>query len=132
MLGITIKQPEKESRDDKNIVYGWYDKEIKGTRIFYRKAGEVAGREYHMGSDPSKNPEKFFIVSGEIEFEVFDGKYDEKFRVKAPAEVDIAPRIWHATTAISDVCYIKHAPLVEPDKKDTFIVSKEDFAKIRF
>ena len=130
MLGVTVKEAKKESRDDKNAVYGWYGEHVKGTRIFYRKAGESAGQEYHTGLDPSKNPERFFIVSGEIEFEVFDGKSDEKFTVEAPAEVEIAPWIWHATIAVSNVCYLKHSLLAEPSKKDTFVVSKEGFVKM--
>lgn len=129
--GVKIKIPETEEREDSNQVDTFCEGHRGyGVRIFHREAGTSAGQEYHTGADPSKSPERFYIVQGEMEFDVYNGTQDKKFTVGPRTEVEISSWIWHATRAITNVSYIKYIELEKSEFKDTNLVSKEKYKQI--
>ena len=65
--GIIInKIPPINPNDARGPTYEWC-KGLPGlqTSIYIRNPGFVCGNHYHKGHDPSKNPERFFLIEGE-------------------------------------------------------------------
>lgn len=126
MKGVRILDVPTEGRGDTNTVYAWLYGEGRGVRVFKRNAGLSAGSEYHTGVDPSKNPERFFVASGTVEFEMYDGITTETCSVREGQELQIDPWVWHASITKTDVVYLK--PLQPAATvKDTYQTTKEEF-----
>ena len=53
------------SNDEKGFTYEWC-KGLPGlqTSIYIRNPTFLCGNHYHKGKDPSKNPERFFLIEG--------------------------------------------------------------------
>ncbi len=77
----------------------------------------------HRHLDPPK-AESFLVLSGEIEFFVFDdqGKVASRRRIgRDPIGIDIAPGVWHTLAVLTPeaVCFeVKPGPYRESDDKD--------------
>jgi len=126
-MAVSVGEAKKEERADSNEVYRFCEgRPGRGVRVFYRNAGEKAGQEVHTYS------ELFFIISGEIEFELSNGDVDKKVVVSKGMEIELNPLTWHATKTLTDVIYMKY--IFEPSKMDadkTYHFSKQEFKKIK-
>ena len=126
MKGFRVRYAKSKKEGTNEIVTCFEGVKSLGVRAFYRGANEEAGSEYHTGEDPSKRPERFFIASGEMEFNVCNGLRRETIKVEKGTEVEIDPLVWHATCTLTDVIYLKP---IQPGKKvdDTVHITLEDF-----
>lgn len=108
-----------------NRTWEWliHDRERQIT-IYKRLAGEEAGSHFHKGEDPSKNPEFFLLVSGEIIFEFIDESgnvYKEKLSAEhGPVELVIYPHVLHRAMPITDCVFIEYRKTrFDPENPDT-------------
>lgn len=93
--------------------------------IYRRQKGVVAGPHFHNGKDPSKNPERLLLVSGNVRFEFVDkdGHYslqnpDAK---SGPIEITIWPDVLHRITPITDCLLVEYRETpFDPRNPDTF------------
>jgi len=72
--------------------------------VAHRKAGSVSGNHYHTAKHPSKQPEKLIMMSGTATLDWRDlasGATGTETLI-GPAEVWIAPNVWHKVTAVTD------------------------------
>ena len=123
MKGIQINKPPLIT-DSKGTVIEWC-KNFPGKQvtIYHRKAGTVFGEHFHKGEDPSKNPERFFLIKGELRITATNKK-GEKFGdiVTENTEIIIEPYILHKMEAITDVSFIEYrSTIFNPQLSDTFI-----------
>ncbi|NIO44130.1 MAG: hypothetical protein GTN36_01050 [Candidatus Aenigmarchaeota archaeon] len=132
MKGFRVKKAKSKKAGTNEIFTCFEGIENYGVRVFHRGANEKAGEEYHTGDNPSKNPERFYIANGRIEFNVSNGKEDERREVEKGMVVEIDPYVWHATRTLSETIYLK---VIEPGQKvnDTVFLTlgeyKERFGK---
>ena len=80
--------------------------------IYYRKKGSHFANHYHTGSDPSKNPERFFLIQGKVEIKYRNlKKKDERMKtaiVKAGQEMLVYPYTYHEALALEDCFFIEY------------------------
>lgn len=103
-------------------------KKIPGLQVsaYYRKKGTRFAEHYHKGEDESKNPERFLLLSGKIEFtcSALDGSEQTTFTVNAGQEVLIYPEVVHSAVALEDSIFIEYRSTVfNPDNSDTYPIN---------
>lgn len=105
MDGLYIHQiaSANDPADPKGNVWNWNQNNRFAVTVLERKAGVKFGGHYHIGTDPSKNPERIFIAKGKIKaiFQTHEG-YREEIILEQGQEVLIAPHIRHAFLALED------------------------------
>ncbi len=128
ITGIEIQRLDDVSKpgDKRGPVFEW--KNFTGKKTvqltgYFRKKGSVFGHHFHKGTDPSKNPEFFFIIHGQAElwaWNKFTGE-EAKVRVTPGTIITIWPHVLHKCTAVTDVVYAEPRITVFNKKKpDTF------------
>ena len=110
-----IKIPIVNPEDTRGPVYEW----CKGqsgmqVSIFKRKLGITFGNHYHLGADPSKNPEKFFLIKGKMKLKAKNLTSNEIFEtiIEEGTELLIYPKIWHSFESLADVIFIEYRSTV--------------------
>lgn len=91
--------------------------------IYRRKADSVFAGHFHKGFDPAKDPERFFIICGDVAVEAFDGKTNERFQgvVHANDLMIISKNIFHHMKALTDTLFLEYRSTVfDPSHPDTF------------
>lgn len=133
MNGVQINNIEpSDITDHRGLTYEWC-KGILGQQvtIYYRKAGIIAGDHYHKGHDPSKKPELFFLIDGEVDFTAKDGLTGDilEERITKGTEIIIQPGILHNMHTITPVIYVEYrATIFDKQKPDTYDASTyEDY-----
>lgn len=107
---------------EKGVTVEWC-KGVEGKQItiYHRKKGSSFADHYHTGSDSSKKPERFYLIAGEVLFNLFD-KYSntkEHITVTAGQELLIYPYLYHKATAFSDAIFIEYkSEEFDPDNSD--------------
>ena len=127
-LGITITKVNP-IMTEKGITYEW-SKGVPGLQvnIYNRKKGRISGNHFHKGDDPSKNPERFFLIQGRMRLRARNrqGETMEAF-VEEGTELLIDPWVFHALEALTDVIFIEYRNTIFNRKKpDTY--SEREFA----
>jgi len=135
ITGVEITQLEDVSQlgDKRGPVFEWKNFTNKKTvqlTSYFRKKGSMFGNHFHKGTDPSKNPEFFFIISGEAELWVWNKFSNEKskVRLKPGTIVIIRPHVLHKCVALTEVVYVEpRITLFDPKKPDTY--PAEEYAR---
>ena len=70
----------------------------------FRKEGAVFGNHYHSGTEPTKNPEIFWLLHGtlKVEYRALHSSTWEAVELSGPTKVDFYPNVIHRVTALSD------------------------------
>ncbi len=70
----------------------------------FRKEGTVFGNHYHSGSEPTKNPEIFWLLHGalKVEYRSIHATNWEEVEIIGPTKVDFYPNVIHRVTALSN------------------------------
>jgi len=109
--GVKITKLEPASLDARGSVYEWC-KGQKGLQVsvFKREKGMPFANHYHKGEDPSKNPEKFFVVSGKVKLMAYNGVTNKSLEavVDCGTEILIFPDILHTFEALTDVIFLEY------------------------
>lgn len=103
------------------------------TTVYFRQQGEVFGGHFHEGIDPSKDPEKFLLLTGTVEVSLEDQEgHNRSFVLAAgsgPVELAIPPRVLHTLVALVDCWFIENRVTpFNPELPDTYL--REDFRKL--
>lgn len=87
----------------KGKVWNWEFNNGFAVTVLERKAGTKFGGHYHIGADPSKNPERMFLANGKVKaiFRKQDG-YFEVHVFKPGDQWEIYPHVAHAFLALED------------------------------
>lgn len=120
--GIVIRELKPVNHDDKGLIYEWC-KGVLGMQvsIFHRKKGGIFANHYHTGADPSKSPDRFFIVKGRARLSATDGEKKMTTTVREGQEVLIDPYIYHTFVALTDFVFIEYrATTFDKAKPDAF------------
>lgn len=90
---------------------------------YIRRRDVFFGNHYHRGEDPSKNPEKMFLVKGVVRLIAEDGvakKYLDTI-VKEGYEIRIYPNILHSMLALTDVIFLEYrSTIFDRENPDTY------------
>jgi hypothetical protein len=75
----------------------------------FRKEGTVFGNHYHSGTEPTKNPEIFWLLHGtlKVEYRALHSSTWEEVELSGPTKVDFYPNVIHRVTALSDTCMLE-------------------------
>ncbi len=124
MNWIQIKKLNPSNSDNRGSVYEWCKGE-KGVQVtvYKRKAGTVFANHYHKGRDPSKNPERFLLVSGKAKLVGYNGLLKETIDViiDEDTEVIIMPNVLHTFEALTDVIFLEYRSTVfDPKNSDCY------------
>lgn len=110
MLTFKIEKINPADPNDKRgNTFEWKFEDGRQITIYYRKRDCEFGNHYHKGRDPSKNPEKFFIIQGKIRanFITPQGKRITK-TVKGREVILIYPNLVHSMKALEDTIFIEY------------------------
>lgn len=89
----------------------------KQLSIYYRSKGVEFAKHYHTGADPSKNPERFFLLKGKVKF-IID---NDEYVIEEKHEVLIYPNVVHTAIALDDVIFVEYrATEFDPENSDTY------------
>ena len=128
VTGVEIEQLEdvSQSGDKRGPVFEWKnftDRKTVQLTSYFRKNGSIFGNHFHKGTDPSKNPEFFFLVSGEAELWAWNKftKEEAKVRLKPGMILTIWPHVLHKSTALTDIVYVEpRITVFDKNNSDTF------------
>ncbi len=115
--------------------FEWRHQDGRQITVYYRKYGNTSELHFHKGEDPSKDPEYFLLLSGELEFyfqttEGEEGKFVVSAIEGAPQEIIIPPYVLHQITPLTDICYVEYrSTLFDPNSSDCY--TKEEFMGLR-
>ncbi|MBI4440802.1 hypothetical protein HY639_01415 [Candidatus Woesearchaeota archaeon] len=130
-MDVSIRKVEPVNPlDERGPTYEWC-RGIPGRQIsiYLRKQGASFGAHFHTGSDPSKNPELFFLISGKMHCHFLDKRINESLEcvVEGGTELLIVPLILHSMKALTDVVFVEYR-VTEFDKShtDTYPASQYD------
>ncbi len=110
MKGIKLVSCEVSHEDERGRIYNKpLEVPLKELAVLFRKKGAVSGRHYHKGIHPSKNPERFFIVHGEMELYAKDLKTGDELteKILPVTEIQISPNIYHELRALTDAVFLE-------------------------
>lgn len=136
MKGITITQIKPVSDGDpRGQTYELF-KGLSGAQVtFYRRtAGNTFGNHFHKGLDLSKDPEYFFLIEGQAQFDARNGRTGETVsHIVNPHEMIVIEKdIFHSFTALTDVVFIEYRSTVfDPSNPDCFYGQEEYDAYIK-
>jgi len=82
----------------------------KQVTIYTRKSGQEFADHYHTGADISKNPERFFLITGNVSFhcEDMNTKESASFILTSGMELLIDPYIYHKAKALEDSIFLEY------------------------
>lgn len=97
---------------------GAMKKGFKELLILKRKKGSIAGKHYHNGTDPTRNPEIQYVISGKLRLVVKDlgTGAKESFVLGPDTEVRISPNIYHHMEFLEDTVFLELHSEVSPYK----------------
>lgn len=106
---VEIKRIVSVGKDRRGHVWEWKFTDGHQVSIFFRKKGAHFAHHYHTGIDPSKNPERFFLVSGSVRVTWWDSR-DKKYtkKVYAGSEIIIPARVPHCFDALEDCTFLEY------------------------
>ena len=109
--------------DVRGPTYNWNHPDGTSTVIMVRKKGSSIGNHYHKGKDPSKNPERLFILSGKAKVVLVDKRNKENKEaaiVRGGQVLTIFPWISHSIGVMEDLVLVEHrlTPF-DPEHPDT-------------
>lgn len=98
--------------------------------LIYRKAGSKSGNHYHQGISANKNPERLYLLQGEMQLSW--AKVNEQnqleeiseLKVESPAELAIESGYWHEITFLSDSILLELNSFKDGDR-DTFKIAQK-------
>lgn len=126
MNGVEINKI-KTIKNQKGVTVEWA-KNVPGKQIsvYLRKKGAEFANHYHTGSDPAKNPERFFLLSGKVEFTFLDlkTKKQETTVILPYHELLIYPNIYHSAKALEDSVFLEYRSTVfNPEQDDIHLLN---------
>lgn len=107
---------------EKGTTYEWC-KNLPGKQvsIYFRKKGTKFANHFHKGDDPSKNPERFFLISGQVEIICEINGSKKSFLVNPGEEMLIYPYTKHWAKALKDSIFIEYRETpFDPSHSDTY------------
>ncbi len=126
-VAITTITPANPS-DERGAVYELF-KGLSGQQVtvFTRNSGAVFGNHFHKGLDPSKDPEYFFLIQGEMTLSFYDGRTGQREIVPLVGGqlLTLEKGIYHSFEAMTDVIYIEHRKTIfDPAHSDCFLLGE--------
>lgn len=128
MLQIEPQTPL--SNDERGFTMQLFGEHTTHNYLFaLRKAGYESGNHYHTGSNPRKNPEILFVVSGEMLLTTISpaGKKQENL-IKSVSKVTIPAGYWHHLKSVSD-CLFFELNSLQDHIDDTVKCTADEFLK---
>ncbi|KKS38929.1 MAG: hypothetical protein UV01_C0001G0005 [Parcubacteria group bacterium GW2011_GWA2_42_14] len=142
MNGVKIERLNPaDPWDRRGLTTEWKFENGSQITVFERKKGIKFGGHYHAGGDPSKNPEKFYLVKGRVraKFLVLEtlrvcgksavlvpkdkDKVGEEYILTAGNTLTIWPYVYHEMEALEDCIFIEYRVThFNREKPDTYPV----------
>jgi len=111
MKGVHIRKLKPIEENDRGKVYEWC-KGVDGKQVtvYLRNKSVKFGCHYHRGDDPSKNPERFFLIKGKVKLFAKNLKTGEELEttIDEGTEILIEPWIYHEMKALTNVIFIEY------------------------
>ncbi len=109
MNGLELISHKPRHEDERGTTFGYVGGPYGEILIVRRKRGAIAGNHYHTGSDPARNPEIQFVVSGKISFYAknLDTGEEGTFMVSPNTEIRISPRVFHRMEMLEDTVFLE-------------------------
>ncbi len=109
MKGLELINHEPRHQDGRGDTFGYVGGPYGEIMLIRRKKGSIAGNHYHTGSDPTRNPEIQFVVSGKISFYAknLDTGEDGTFIILPNTEIRIFPRVFHRMEMLEDAVFLE-------------------------
>ncbi len=109
MKGLEIIAHKARHEDERGGTFGYVGGPYGEIMIIRRKKGSIAGNHYHTGSDPTRNPEIQFVVSGKISFYArnLDTGEEGTFTVSPNTEIRISPMIFHRMEMLENTVFLE-------------------------
>ena len=109
MKSVEIALIKMSGKDQRGHVWEWQFKDQRQVSIFFRKKGVHFAHHWHTGKDPSKNPERFFLISGSVRVIWWDAHGKKYARtVQAGSEITIPKLMPHCFDALEDCMFLEY------------------------
>ncbi len=109
MKGIELINHKPRHEDERGDTFGYVGGPYGEIMIIRRKKDSIAGNHYHTGSDPTRNPEIQFVVSGKISFYAKNLDTNEEFTfiISPNTEIRISPQVFHRMEMLEDTVFLE-------------------------
>lgn len=124
MNRVKIEALPESVKNERGVKYLVPSFESKALGIYYRNKGAVSGRHYHKGTDPTKNPERHVLISGEAELYTKDLMTGEEATQKmtAPVVWEVGINIYHEVRALTDIIFLEQKMEEKLENYDVFFL----------
>ncbi len=112
-----------DPNDERGPTYNWVFPDGRTVVLYFRRKGSRLGGHYHKGEDPSKNPERFFIVKGRMKA-LFIGPNNERKEeiLEERRELTIYPNVPHYLEVLEDTILAEsRITPFDPGHPDTYL-----------
>jgi len=111
--------------DSRGPTYEWKFTDKRQITILVRSKGSKLADHFHTGEDPSKNPERFFMVKGKMKAVFTDQEGEKKEEIlEAPGTLKIYPYVLHSMIVLEDLILIEYR-ITHFDKENPDVFSSE-------
>ncbi len=109
MNGLELINHKPRHEDERGDTFAYTGGPYGELMIIRRKKGSIAGNHYHTGSDPTRNPELQFVVSGKISFYAknLDTNEESTLIIGPNTEIRISPRVFHRMEMLEDTTFLE-------------------------
>lgn len=121
MTGVEITKLDLIGEKPEGATYTFDAQDLTKGLLGFRKANSVSGRHYHRGESPTKNPETFILISGDIVLNTIniDTEEQDSCEISGPVKVNFHPFIWHEVIAKTDISFLE-LNSIEEHASDTY------------
>ncbi|MBI4135636.1 hypothetical protein HY477_02790 [Candidatus Uhrbacteria bacterium] len=106
---VSVTALEIFGKDSRGHVWEWKFGDGRQIGIFFRKKGAHFAHHYHTGSDPSKNPERFFLIIGRVKVTWWSKVKKKTIQIaRAGEEIAIPAMIPHCFDALEDCWFLEY------------------------
>lgn len=121
MQGVTVQTMNPISASAKGETFELF-KGLPGQQItlYHRNKGVSFGNHFHKGVDQAKDPEYFFLISGQVTASFYNGLTGERETLEIGQSdlLTINKNIYHSLTALTKVTFIEYRSQVFDEKKN--------------
>ena len=109
MQDVTITSMPRKGEDERGFVQEWKFDDGHQITVLSRKKGGHFGHHSHTGADPSKDPERFFVLEGRVKVTWWDANNEKReAEMKGGDEILIPKDVPHCFDSLEDCWFLEY------------------------
>lgn len=127
MNSVEITSLPRKGEDERGYIQEWKFDDYRQITVLLRKKGGHFGHHLHTGADPSKDPERFFVLKGHVKVQWWDGSGGKhEAEMKDGDTITIPKNIPHCFDSLEDCWFLEYRVThFDPQHPDVIEISAD-------